>query len=162
MISVSFYYTIISLSKILGHTDLRGVCECVCVWGGCQWGETAVSREQQHQPVTQTKLLSLIILELEYLGWLTLANIPFTSSKILLSAFLMKKNLLFLAPKIHKPTFFRLKFYFFRPLKSTNLLFFKKSTSTFFVWKGCGRAVLTVLQITLLPYICTCYIFSLG
>ena len=123
MISVSFYCTIISLSKILGYTDLIGVC-VVCVRG--------------------SQLLSLIILELEYFGGRCSAKyvknqnslhhtllkqqisttLPFTSSKILLSAFLMKKNLLFLAPKIHKSTFFRLKFYFFWPLKSTNLLFF--------------------------------------
>ena len=54
MISVSFYCTIISLSKILGYTDLTGVC-VVCVRG--------------------SQLLSLIILELEYFGWLTLQSV---------------------------------------------------------------------------------------
>ena len=51
-----------------------------------------------------------------------------------------EKNLLFLAPKIHKSTFLRLKVYFFWPLKSTNLLLFEKSTSTFFCVKGVWSA----------------------
>ena len=52
------------------------------------------------------------------------------------------KYLLFLAPKILKSTFFEDESLLFLPLKSINILFFEKPTSTFFVSKGCGRAVL--------------------
>ena len=88
MISVSFYCTIISLSKILGYTDLTGVC-VVCVRG--------------------SQLLSLIILELEYFGGRCSAKYVNNYLQLYLLGpqkyFEMPfndRNFLFLAPEIHK------------------------------------------------------------